>query len=175
MGMGGDQVIEALADGELERDHGDAIRASEKQLYAELIDEVMPLPDARELVSTLKERGEAVVLVSSAKQSEVDHYLDLLEIREIVDGWTTSADVEATKPAPDLVLAGLEKAGGGKAVLLGDSTWDCISARRAGIPTVALRTGGYSEEELRDAGAALVFESLADVIERLHETPFASE
>jgi phosphoglycolate phosphatase-like HAD superfamily hydrolase len=174
MGMGGDQLVSALGGEDLERKCGDAIRSSEKGRYAEVIDEVRPLPDARRLVVTLEERGHAVVLVSSAKQSELDHYLELLDIRDVVEGWTSSADVDATKPEPDLVLAGLEKAGGGKAVMLGDSTWDCISARRADVETVALRTGGYCEDELRAAGAAMVFETLADVIDRLDETPFAS-
>ena len=58
---------------------------------------------SRELIEQLKQRGHTVVLASSAKEDEVDHYLDLLDARELADAWTTSADVEATKPAPDLV------------------------------------------------------------------------
>jgi HAD superfamily hydrolase (TIGR01509 family) len=174
IGMGGDQLVRALAGEGVEEERGDAIREAEKQLYMELIDDVAPLPDARELVVVLKERGHAVVLASSAKEHEVERYVDLLDVRDVVDGWTTSADVDATKPAPDLVLAGLEKAGGGPAVMLGDSTWDIEAARRAGVETVALLTGGYSDAELRDAGAAIVFESLAELIERLDETPFTS-
>ena len=67
-------------------------------------------------------------------QHEVDHYLDLLDARELADGWTTSADVERTKPEPDLVAAAIERAGGGPAVMVGDSTWDCEAAKRAGVP-----------------------------------------
>ena len=63
---------------------------------------------------------------------EVDHYLDLLGARELADGWTTSADVERTKPAPDLVAAAVEKAGGGDAVMVGDSRWDCEPPRAPG-------------------------------------------
>ena len=99
-----------------------------------------------------------MVLASSAKAQEVDHYLDLLDARSLVDGWTTSADVERTKPEPDLVAAAIEKAGGGDAVMLGDSTWDCESAKRAGIPTVGVLTGGFGEQELLDAGATRVFQ-----------------
>jgi phosphoglycolate phosphatase-like HAD superfamily hydrolase len=174
IGMGGDQLVGALAGERVEEEKGDAIREAEKGLYLELIDEVTPLPDARRLVIELKDRGHAVVLASSAKENEVDHYIKILEVGEVVDGWTTSADVEATKPKPDLVIASLEKAGGGRAVLLGDSTWDCESARRAGIETVALLTGGYSAPELREAGASMVFESIGDLIEDLDETPFAA-
>ena len=90
-----------------------------------------------------------MVLASSAKPDEVEHYLDLLDARELADGWTTSGDVEATKPEPDLVRAAMDKAGGGEAVMVGDSTWDCEAAERAGIETVAVLTGGFSE-----AGAA---------------------
>ena len=125
MGMGGDQLVGSLCGEEVEQELGDDIRTAEKGLYMELIDEVAPLPDARRLIEVLKERGHAVVLASSAKSHEVDHYIDLLDARELVDGWTTSADVERTKPHPDLVAAGLEKAGGGPGVMVGDSTWDC--------------------------------------------------
>jgi len=103
----------------------------------------------------------------------VDHYLDLLDARDLVDAWTTSADVESTKPEPDLVKAAVEKAGGGDAVMVGDSTWDCLSAGRAGVQTLAVLTGGFSEAELREAGAATVFGSVHELRERLGETPLA--
>jgi len=173
MGMGGDQLIGSLCGDEVEERLGDDIRAAEKRLYLELIDEVEPLPDARRLIEVLKARGHAVVLASSAKSDEVDHYLDLLRARELVDGWTTAADVEHTKPHPDLVAAGLEKAGGGAGVMVGDSTWDCEAARRCGVPTIGLLTGGFSHEELEQAGAEVVFESIAALIEGIERTPLA--
>ena len=101
----------------------------------------------------------------------MDHYLELLDARGIVDDWTTAGDVESTKPEPDLVHAAMEKAGEDDAVMVGDSTWDCIAAGRAGIETVAVLTGGFSEQELLDAGAACVFESIEDLRGRLSETP----
>jgi HAD superfamily hydrolase (TIGR01509 family) len=173
IGMGGDQLVEALAGREFEADEGDDLRATEKELYGELIGEVEPLAGARELICDLRERGHAVVLASSAKQDEVDHYLGLLDAREIADGWTTSADVEATKPEPDLVVAAVEKAGGGEAVMVGDSTWDCEAARRAGLQTIAVLTGGFSEQELRDAGAAFAFASIEELRHSLDATPLA--
>jgi phosphoglycolate phosphatase-like HAD superfamily hydrolase len=105
-----------------------------------------------------------VILASSAKEDEVDHYLDLLDARDLVDDWTTSADVESTKPEPDLVLAALEKAGGDDpAVMVGDSVWDVKAAKAAGVPTMAVLTGGFSEAELKDAGASQVVESIAEL------------
>jgi HAD superfamily hydrolase (TIGR01549 family) len=173
VGMGGDQLVGAVAGDEAEEGKGDDIRAAEKELYSELIGEVEPFEGARELLSELKERGHVVVLASSAKEDELDHYLDLLDARELADDWTTSADVEATKPHPDLVLAAQEKAGGGEAVMIGDTPWDCEAARRAGVATMAVLTGGFAEEELRGAGAVAVFESIADLRARLDETPLA--
>jgi HAD superfamily hydrolase (TIGR01509 family) len=174
IGMGGDQLVESLCGEQVERDKGDDIRAAEKDLYMELIDEVEPLPDARRLIEVLKQRGHAVVLASSAKSHEVEHYLDLLDAQELCDGWTTAADVERTKPHPDLVAAGLERAGGGPGVMVGDSTWDCEAARRCGVQTVGLLTGGFSEQELLAAGAVVVFESIGDLIGGLDRTPLVA-
>jgi HAD superfamily hydrolase (TIGR01549 family) len=171
VGMGGDQLIEALAGKKAEDERGDDIRNAEKAVYLTFIEEVEPIEGARELIEDLKERGHSVILASSAKENEVEHYLDLLKVREIVDGWTTSADVEETKPEPDLVKAAIEKGAGDAAVMLGDSTWDCEAAKRAGVATVALLTGGFSEEELRDAGAVEVFDSLVELRRKLDDTP----
>ena len=174
IGMGGDQLVAALCDDATDHEKGDDIRAAEKVLYAELIGEVEPLAGARELIGDLKERGHAVVLASSAKAEEVNHYLDLLDARELADDWTTSADVEATKPEPDLVRAAMDKAGGRDAVMVGDTTWDCEAAKRAGVETVAVLTGGFSAAELREAGAVAVYHSIEELREALDETPVAA-
>jgi len=171
IGMGGDQLVAALAGEEFDSERGDEVRDEEKKRYMDLIEEVEPLYGARDLLVRLGSRGHSIVLASSAKQDEVDHYLDLLDARDLAKGWTTSADVEQTKPEPDLVAAAVEKAGGGSAVMLGDSTWDCKAAGRAGVPTIGVLTGGFSELELREAGAVCVFENLADLMARLDETP----
>jgi HAD superfamily hydrolase (TIGR01509 family) len=174
IGMGGDQLVAALCDDQTEEEKGDAIRTAEKVLYTELIGDVEPLKGSRELIEDLKERGHAVVLASSAKEEEVDHYLDLLDARDLADDWTTSADVEATKPEPDLVVAAVEKAGGGEAVMVGDSTWDCEASKRAGLDTIAVLTGGFSKAELLEAGALAVYTSITELRESLDETPLAA-
>jgi len=171
IGMGGDQLVTALAGQEWDEQHGDDVRTAEKALYQALIEEVEPLEGARGLIEDLKERGNRVILASSAKEDEVDHYLDLLDARDLADGWTTSADVEATKPEPDLIRAAVEKAGGGEAVMVGDSIWDVTAAKRAGLQTVTVLTGGFSESELRDAGAGWVFESIDALRAELAQTP----
>ena len=171
IGMGGDQLVASLCGDEVERDKGDDLRASEKERYSELIGEVEPFAGARQLIVDLKERGHTVVLASSAKSDEVDHYLELLDARELVDAWTDSSDVEVTKPEPDLVHAAMDKAGQGDAVMVGDTPWDIEAARKAGLPTLAVMTGGFSEAELREAGAAVVFRSIDELRERVRETP----
>jgi HAD superfamily hydrolase (TIGR01549 family) len=173
IGMGGDKIVAALAGDDVEEERGDDIRAAEKPLYMALIEEVETLAGARELILDLKERGNRVVLASSAKQNELDHYLDLLDAHELADDWTSSADVEATKPSPDLVHAALDKAGTRDAVMVGDTTWDCEAAARAGVETIAVMTGGFSEQELRDGGAVSVFETLQELRARLGETRLA--
>lgn len=172
IGMGGDQVIEALCGREVEERQGDEIRAAEGERYMELIDEVRPMGGARDLIEALKDRGHRVVLASSAKAEEVDRYLDMLDARELADGWTTSADVERTKPAPDLVHAALGRSGGDadSAVMIGDTPWDVRAAAEAGVDTIAVITGGFSEQELREAGAVAVFESVAELCEQLDTT-----
>jgi HAD superfamily hydrolase (TIGR01509 family) len=172
IGMGGDQLVPSLTDDDFEQQHGEVVREDEQQLYMELIGEVEPMRDARKLIEELKARGHKALLASSAKDDEVDHYLDLLDARELADGWTSSADVDSTKPEPDLVHSALEKAeaDADEAVMIGDTPWDVEAAKRADVETIAVMTGGFSEEELRDAGAVAVFESVAELLERLGET-----
>ena len=176
IGMGGDQLVAAVAGDEVEDRLGDEIREAEGELYKELIDEVQPMAGARKLIEDLKERENTVVLASSAKEWEVERYIELLDVAEIVDAWTTSADVEQTKPEPDLVHAALDKVDGEaeEAMLIGDTVWDVKAAARAGVETLAVRTGGFSEQELTDAGAREVFRSVEELRKSLLETPLRS-
>jgi HAD superfamily hydrolase (TIGR01509 family) len=175
IGMGGDQLVGALTDEKTDRERGDEIRSAEKTLYFELIDEVQPMEGSRELIEDLKRRGHTVVLASSAKDDEVERYLDLLDARKLADSWTTSADVKETKPQPDLVNAALERSGGDReeAVMVGDTPWDVRAASNAGVKTLTVRTGGFGDDELREAGAIEVYESVAELRDKLDQTPLA--
>jgi HAD superfamily hydrolase (TIGR01549 family) len=175
IGMGGDQLVAAVAGDEVEERLGDEIREAESELYGELIDEVRTMEGSRELIEELREAGYLVVLASSAKEWEVDHYIELLDAAEIVDAWTTSSDVESTKPEPDLIHAALDKADAeGEAILIGDTVWDVEAAKRAGVETLAVLTGGFSEQELRDAGARDVFTSVNELRRSLSPRPAPS-
>ena len=171
IGMGGDKLVEALCGEKTEREQGDDIRAAEKPLYMAMIEEVEPLDGARELIVDLKDGGHTVVLASSAKEDEVEHYLDLLDARDLADHWTHSSDVEETKPAPDLVESALDKAGGREAVMVGDTPWDVEAAERAGVQTLTVTTGGFAESELREAGALAVYDSVQALRAGLRDTP----
>ena len=174
IGMGGDQMVGSMGGEELEREAGQELRDEWKRQFEPMMDEVQALEGATELLRDLREAGWAVVLASSAEESQAERYIDLLSARELIDDYTTSADVESTKPEPDLVLAALEKAGGGEAVMIGDSVYDCEAAARVGIPTVALLTGGFSEQELRDAGAVAVYRTMDELRTAIPQLPVAA-
>ena len=160
LGMGGDQLVAAVAGAEVERELGDELRSAHDVLYLASIQTTSAFDGARGLLEDLRAAGCRMVLASSARDREVDHYLDLLDARHLVNGWTTSADVDQTKPEPDLVLAALGKLGTEDAVMVGDTPWDVEAARRAGISAVTVLTGGFSEDELRESGAVAVYESI---------------
>jgi len=171
IGMGGDKLVADVAGQDFEDANGNAVREAEGERYRELIDEVEPIEGAREFLETLSARGNPIVLASSAKESEVEHYIDLLDARELADAWTTSADVESTKPDADLIASALRKVETLSAVMVGDTIWDVEAAARAELKTVAVLTGGFSEAELRAAGAVDVFESVAALRDGLEATP----
>jgi HAD superfamily hydrolase (TIGR01549 family) len=173
IGIGSDRVVEMLAGEEAEATLGETLRAAQGPLYQEMIDEVEPMEGAHALLRDLKRAGHPVILASSAEAEEAEHYLDLLDARDFVDGYTTSADVQASKPEPDIVNAAIEKAGGGPALMIGDSTWDCKAATRAERPSIGVLTGGFSEQELTEAGATIVFHSVAHLREHLESTTLA--
>lgn len=170
IGMGGDQIVTVLAGEDAERECGDAIRESEGGHYKSLMPEVKAFDGAPELIARLKEAGHVVVLASSAKQDEVEHYVGLLDAAERIDGFTSSADVDTTKPEPDLIEAALEKASTREAVMVGDSVWDVESASRAGIDSIAVLCGGFGEAELQGAGAKVVVTSIGDAFDEIQSS-----
>jgi HAD superfamily hydrolase (TIGR01509 family) len=172
IGMGGDQLVAAIGGDPLEQRIGDEARERWVEEVDPLLTEVAPLPGARDLLVGLRERGHRVVLASSGKPHHVDRYLDLLDAREVAEAWTTSEDVESTKPAPDLLA--LQKLGepeDAASVVVGDSVWDVEAAKKAGMPAVSVRSGGFGDDELREAGAVAVFDTPGDLLAGLGDTP----
>ena len=171
VGMGGDKYVAAVAGDDVEERLGDGLRDRWEELFDEAIDEVVPFDGARDFIVDLKERGLTVVLASSSIEAHLDHFLDLLDVRDLADAWTMKDDVESSKPDPDLVATALEQAGTRDAVMVGDTPWDVESAKRAGIETICVLTGGFGETELRAAGAASVFDSVAELRRGLDASP----
>jgi HAD superfamily hydrolase (TIGR01549 family) len=173
VGMGGDQLVPALAGEDVERERGDELRDAWRDQFDPLRDEIRPLPGAHELLAELHRRGFEIVLASSAPEEDLDHYLALLDAVDLVDEATTSSDVEQTKPAPDLVAVAREKARGSDGIMVGDSVWDVEAAARIDVPTIGVLSGGYAAAELREAGAVAVVDDPAALCARLDETPLA--
>jgi HAD superfamily hydrolase (TIGR01509 family) len=128
---------------------------------------------ARDLLRELADRGVTVVLATSAPPAELEALRTTLDVDDAVDVVTSSGDVGTAKPAPDIIHVALARAGGSSddAVMVGDTVWDVRAAARAGVACIGLLSGGISAEELLDAGAAAVYSDVADLLERLDESP----
>jgi HAD superfamily hydrolase (TIGR01509 family) len=171
IGMGGDQYVAAVAGDDVEQRLGEDLRGAHGDEFERIRDECEPLEGAAELLRELKRRGFTIVLASSSSEDDLKFFVDKLGAEDCLDGWTTKDDVERTKPHADAIEVALEKAGADSGVMVGDSRWDIEAAAKANLPTVCLITGGWSEQELLDHGAAAVFDSLSDLTEHLDETP----
>jgi len=176
IGMGGDRLVAALGGDHVEARIGDDARERWVEEFDRLIDEVAPLPGARQFITAVRERGHRVVLASSGKPQHVDHFLDLLDARDLAEAWTSSEDVESTKPAPDLLQVALKKVGeplDAPSVVVGDSVYDVEAAKNAGMPAIVVRSGGFGDDELREAGAVAIYDTPADLAAALDGTDLA--
>jgi HAD superfamily hydrolase (TIGR01509 family) len=138
------------------------------EIYAELQEYGHPLPGAKELISSLRERGYEVWFVTSAKDEELEHHIQELEAEGRISGVVNSSAVENPKPAPDIFELALQRAGASpdETVAVGDAVWDVEAADAASIRTVAVLTGGaFSRQELEEAGAVAVYEDCAELLD----------
>ncbi|OYN94112.1 HAD family hydrolase [Enemella evansiae] len=167
VGMGGDLLVTEVAGEQAEEQHGDELRERWDREYQAVLDEVRPFAGAADFVRAAKAAGYRVALASSGASKFTDKALELLGLSaDEVDAITSSDDAEESKPAPDILAVALERAGGGRALAIGDSTWDARAATRFGVPAIGVLTGGISEAELREAGCVEVVDSVAELIER---------
>lgn len=131
------------------------------------LSEAKPFPQARDLLAFAHGRGQKVVLASSASSAELDHYLDLLGARDLVDATTSGDDVKQTKPAPDIFATALAKLPGvsaSEAIVVGDTPYDIEAARKCGIAAVAVRSGKFTDEVLQAAGAVAIYDDVAALL-----------
>ncbi|NUR79409.1 MAG: HAD family hydrolase [Dermatophilaceae bacterium] len=163
IGMGGDRLVAHVAGDPVEQEEGDALRDAWTREFDGLIGDVRSFAGSRPLLEAVKELGLHLALASSGQPEHVQTFLDLFDGRSLADAWTTSDDVEESKPAADLLAVALQKTGGRHGVMVGDATWDAEAAVKGGMPAVGLRTGGFAEAELREAGAVEVFDGPSDL------------
>jgi len=175
IGMGGDRLVAAVTSDDIEAEHGDDIRDRWEEEYDKIIEETQLFGGARELLAAIGKAGPEVVLASSSIPKHAEHPLRLLHADEHADAWTTSEDAEESKPDPGLIEEALEKVRGSRAVMVGDAVWDVEAAKRVGLPTIGLLTGGYSRQELLEAGAVEVYADPADLLEHLDEALAAAD
>jgi phosphoglycolate phosphatase-like HAD superfamily hydrolase len=170
IGMNGPRLLEELLGKEAAEAMLEPVGSEHDRLFLETRDRVAPLPGARRLLQELAGRGVTSVLVSSASEDEVKLWLDLLDARDLVAGWTSSDDTERSKPDPEPVATARRIGGRDDAVVIGDAPWDCRSASAASLPAVGVLTGGFAATELKAAGAAAVYEdagAVADDLDRV--------
>ncbi|MGO4597135.1 HAD family hydrolase [Terrabacter sp. 2RAF25] len=173
IGMGGDLFVAAVGGRDVEEAHGDDLRQAWAEEFDELIGEIQPFEGAHALLAEVKKRGFRLVLASSGKTEHVEAFLDLIDGTSLADAWTTSDDVQKSKPEPDIVSAALAKVEGASGIMVGDSIYDAQAAAKLNIPTLGVRTGGFSVGELLEAGVMQVFDSLVAFRYALDGTPLA--
>lgn len=165
IGMGGDRLVAQVADDETEDRLGDLLRDAWREEYLELRKEVRPLPGARALLAGLRDEGYRVALASSGDPQFSREAVEMLDIGGDIELLTTSEDVDASKPEPDLVGETLSRMDGvERAVLVGDTVYDVEAASRAGLACVALLSGGVGRAELMEAGAVTVAAAPEDLL-----------
>jgi phosphoglycolate phosphatase len=165
IGMGGDRVVAHLAGDAVEHGVGDEVRRRQSEHFERLLPDITATDGSAELLVLLRERELHVVVASSGEPGLTSRLLELVDggpglVHRIVWGSPTVR----SKPAPDLFQAAVEQVGGTEAVVIGDSVWDTQAARAAGLPCLAVRTGGFDDAELLANGATAVYEDPRELL-----------
>ncbi|MEU6346911.1 HAD family hydrolase [Streptomyces sp. NPDC046977] len=173
IGMGSDHLLDRLLGEACDRRGDDAISGAHKALYGAYGPSLAPLDGAADLLRAVAARGFRVVLATSADSNELAVMRTALDADDVIADATSKDDVAASKPAPDLVTQALERAGvpAGRAVFVGDTVWDIEAAGKAGVPCVALLSGGIGRAELEEAGAAAVYQDPRNMLASLDSSP----
>lgn len=174
IGMGGDRLVGHVAGDAASAAVGDDVRKLHDEYFRSHLRTVCALDGAADLVEALAGHGHRVVLASSSEADLVDDLLELVDVRRHLTAVVTGSDDVATKPAPDTVQLAIERAGGGKAIVVGDAVWDALSAEAAGVPSIGVRSGGISAERLSTAGVSWVYDGPRDLLDRLEGGPLRS-
>jgi HAD superfamily hydrolase (TIGR01509 family) len=172
IGMGSDKILEHLLGPDRDTERDDSLSSAHGVLYAAWWERLRPLPAAADLLRACAKRGLAVVLASSAKQTELGVLRRVLDADDVITAATSSADAERSKPAPDILQAALDQSDVDprRAVFVGDSVWDVEAAAELEVPCIGLTCGGTSAAELRQAGAVAVYADPRELLSRLGQS-----
>ncbi len=172
IGMGGDHLVHEVTDGAAD-DQADTLKTSHDALYSAYWPALRLLPGARELVRHCHDVGLVTVLASSAGSAEFEVLTRVLELDDVIDAATGSADADSSKPDPDIVLVALAKARlePANAIFVGDAVWDVHASIKAGLRCIGLESGGTSAAELMEAGAVQTYRDAADLLARFSGSP----
>jgi HAD superfamily hydrolase (TIGR01509 family) len=174
MGKGGDQLMPVFCSPEELNSYGSELEKQRVDLFAnQYLPRVKPFPKVRELFERIKNDGFRIVLASSATEDEVETHKKNLGIKDLLETSTSADDAEKSKPHPDIFQAALSRLGNAKpeeAVVIGDTPYDVIAASKAGIQTIGLLSGGFTEDELRETGAVEIYRDIADLLENYDES-----
>ncbi|GAC1303310.1 MAG: HAD family hydrolase [Vulcanimicrobiaceae bacterium] len=171
IGLGGDRLLRSVAGLDEREEPGRTISRRRREILLDRYARgLLPTPGARDLVDWLRQCGTRIVIATGASSEEIDTLLRAAGVDDLVDVTVTADDAARTKPAPDIVLAALERAGvpASDAVMIGDTPYDVVAARAASVQAIAVRCGGWSSADL--AGAS-VFADPQDLLERYRESP----
>jgi HAD superfamily hydrolase (TIGR01509 family) len=174
IGMDGSTLLKTLA-GDADEDTRSRLKDLHSRYYKETVPLLRRLPGARELLEAVDGLGLQIVLATSAPEDELAILREVLASDNLVAAVTSSNDVDTAKPQPDIVDVALERAGvdADHAVFIGDTVWDVEACNRAGVPTIAVLSGGVSRGELEKAGAQAVFEDTKELCEHIDDTLIA--
>lgn len=176
IGKGGDQFIPVFLTEAEQRDHGAEMEEWRSQLFrSEYLPLVRPFSGVPELLRCVRQAGLRVAVASSAKKRELDIYLEIAGVTALIDIVTSSEDAEQSKPAPDIFQVALKQLGieGSKAVAVGDTPYDAEAAGKAGIATIGLLCGGFTEAALRKGGCIAVYPGPAGLLACFGASPLA--
>ena len=167
IGMGGDRVTPIVAGVEEDSEEGQALAAARGEIFrSRHLRTLEPFPRVRELLQRFRDDGFTLVVASSASEEDLGLLLEQAGVADLVQGATSSGDAEESKPEPDIIEAAISRVRipRGKLRMIGDTPYDVEAARRARVPIVAVRCGGWGDEDLE--GAEAVAADPAELLDR---------
>ncbi|MBA2467250.1 MAG: HAD family hydrolase [Sphingomonas sp.] len=175
IGKGGDNLLPTLAP-DLDEDEQEKLDEAHGELFKRLRAEVKPFPGGAKILERAAAAGQKVVLASSASRDELDHWVEMLGAKPFLTATTSRDDVEHSKPCPDIFAKALEKSGcasPGDAVVVGDTPYDIIAARQIGVPAIGVRSGGFADGQLNEAGAVALYDDVAELLADYESSPLS--